>query len=412
MIKCIRPDQLKPGMFVHDLNCGWMDHPFVFSRFAVTDEQTIKKIAAEGIKSLYIDTAKGMDVDGAPTQAEFDGKMHEKLVESVTGHTASTPRLDPQTVAAASLHEEVARARVIHSEANQVVHGIMNDVRLGKQIQAEKIEPMVERIAESVFRNPGALTSLSRIKEKDDYTFQHSVSVCTLLIAFCRAMDYEADVIMEAGMGGLLHDIGKMKVPNAILNKPSQLIDNEFEVMKSHAALGRDLLRGTSGVPESVILITGQHHERYDGSGYPDHLHEDKITVLGQMASIVDVYDALTSNRVYHSGMEPTAALRKLYEWSNHHFDLGLVNRFIHAIGIYPVGSLVLLESDKIAVVIQPGKENLMHPVVRVVFDRKKNQRVTPFDVDLSKPDGHGGGNHIVRHEEPHKWGLNPFDYF
>lgn len=409
MIKRIGIDQLKPGMYIHDLNCGWMEHPFAFNRFAVTDEETVKKIITEGIKALYIDTRQGLDVVDAQPQKEFNSEMQQKLVDVVNARRA-VPKLQP--VASVALKDELDAARTVHGEANKVIHGIMSDVRLGKQIKLEQAQPVVESAAESIFRNPDALVSLSRIKQKDGYTFFHSVSVCALLIAFCRAMEYESELIMEAGMGGLLHDIGKMRVSNSILNKPSQLTGDEFEVMKTHAALGRDLMKQTKDIPIAVVQIIGQHHERYDGSGYPDHLHQDEISKLGQMAAIVDVYDALTSNRVYHTGMEPTAALKKLYEWSSHHFNPDLVRRFIQAIGIYPVGALVRLQSGLIGVVIQPGRENLLHPVVRVVFDRNRNLAVMPpFDIDLAQTSGDHAGDAIVKHEEPRRWGIDPYAF-
>ncbi len=396
MIKRIRSEQLKPGMFIHDLNCGWIDHPFAFNTFRVKDEGTVQKIIAYGIREVYIDTAVGLDVTDAQTQAEVDAEIHQGIVRVAEG------RKPPPH---APLREEIVAARRIHSEANKVVHDIMSDIRLGKQIEVEKVEPVVERITDSIFRNKDALTSLSRIKEKDNYTFQHSVSVCALLVAFARAMEYERDVILEAGTGGLLHDIGKMKVPDSVLNKPGALTAPEFTIMQSHAALGRDILKETAGVTDIAILIAGQHHERFDGTGYPDKLKDDGISVFGQMAAIVDVYDALTSNRIYHKGMEPTAALKKLFEWGKFHFNEELVQHFIRVIGIYPVGALVSLESGQLAVVVQQGEKSLLQPQVRIIFDLEKGY-ITPRDLDLSS-----GNDHIVNHELADKWGIDPFKY-
>lgn len=396
MIKRIRSEQLKPGMFIHDLNCGWIDHPFVFNTFRVKDEATVQKIVAYGIRELYIDTSVGLDVADAPTQAEVDTEIHQGIIRAAEGSKPPPP---------APLREEIVVARQIHSEANKVVHSIMSDVRLGKQIEVEKTEPVVERITDSIFRNKDALTSLSRIKQKDDYTFQHSVSVCALLVSFTHAMEYERSVIMEAGTGGLLHDIGKMKVPDGVLNKPGALTAPEFAVMQSHAALGREILKETPGVTETAIQITAQHHERFDGTGYPDKLKDDAISVFGQMAAIVDVYDALTSNRIYHKGMEPTAALKKLFEWGKFHFNEELVRHFIRVIGIYPVGALVSLESGQLAVVVRQGEKSLLQPLVRIIFDLEKGF-VTPRDLDISS-----GNDHIVNHEMADKWGIDPFKY-
>ena len=399
MIKRIRSEQLLPGMFIHDLNCGWMDHPFAFNAFQVKDEKTIEKIIASGIRELYIDSQKGLDVADAQTHDEYHAEIQEKITSLIEKHEIQSSPSIP-------LRDEVIQAKTVHTQAHNVVHHLMSDIRMGKQIELAKVSPVVEHITDSIFRNKDAFISLTRIKNKDEYTFQHSVSVCALLVAFSRAMNFEKDVIMETGIGGLLHDIGKMKIPDRILNKPGALTEDEFAVMKSHAAIGRELLEQTTGIPKVAILITGQHHERYDGTGYPGKLHADGISQFGQMASIVDVYDALTSNRIYHKGMEPTAALKKLFEWSKFHFNSALVERFICLIGIYPVGALVKLESNMLAVVVSPGHESLLRPTVRTVFDITHDHSVMPQDIDLStKMDS------IVQYESPTQWAIDPFKY-
>ena len=214
MIKRIRSEQLRPGMYIHDLNCGWLEHTFAFNSFRVKDEATIRKILANGIREVYIDTAIGADFADAPTKAEVDADIHAGIVKVAEALKPLPPTL---------LRDEIVVARQVHSEANQVVHDILTDVRLGKQIAVEQAEPVVEHITDSIFRNKDALTSLSRIKQKDNYTFQHSVSVCALLVSFAHSMDYAKDDLRALGSGGLLHDIGKMKVPDVVLNKPATL---------------------------------------------------------------------------------------------------------------------------------------------------------------------------------------------
>jgi putative nucleotidyltransferase with HDIG domain len=403
MIKKIATEQLRPGMFIHDLNCGWMEHPFMHNRFKIESHAEIEKITQIGIREVYIDTELGLDVKDAQTEEDVRAEIHDKMVKVAQAHPVR-PRPRP-------VKEELVAAKQVHHEANQAVHSIMTDIRVGKQIEIEQINPVVERITDSILRNRDALISLGRIKERDNYTFQHSVNVCALLVSFSNALDFEPATIREVGIGGLLHDIGKMKVPLSILNKPGPLTEKEFEAMKSHAALGRDILRETPNIPDNAIMVAGQHHERYDGTGYPDQLKSEEISRFGQMAAIVDVYDALTSNRVYHKGEEPTGVLRKLYEWSKFHFDMELVQHFIRTIGIYPIGSLVSLESGRLAVVVEQGQESLLRPIVRVIFDLKQGFKITPKNIDLSQPVGKGGADRIVGYELPEKWKLNPFDY-
>lgn len=196
-----------------------------------------------------------------------------------------------------------------------------------------------------------------------------------------------------------------MKVPDRILNKPGKLSESEFEIMKSHVDHGRRILGKTLGLSPISISIAAEHHERYDGSGYPQMLKGDEISLYGRMASIVDVYDALTSKRIYHNGIEPAEALKKLLEWSDYHFNTLLVHSFIRNIGIYPVGTLVRLESGSLAVVVEQHHEDLLHPKVRVIFNCNSLSYTPPRDIELAKP---GCMDRIISFEAPSRWHINP----
>ncbi len=397
MAKKITVEQLKPGMYVSDLGADWMDHPFLRSQFAVKDEATIRKIVDTGIREVYIDPARGLDVADAPTEHEV-----RKEIEAQMFRVAA----EPAPVRHVRTSEEIGRAKVVHGEANKIIHNIMNDVRLGKQVQVEAIEPVVEQMTESILRNAGALLSLCRVKNKDDYTFQHSVSVCALLVAFCRAAGLDAQTIHLAGVGGLLHDLGKIKVPTKLLNKPARYTEDEFTQMKNHVVESKKILDVTDGISEISIQVAFEHHERYDGSGYSQGLKGEEISKMGRMAAICDVYDAITSNRVYHKGMAPHEALRKIFEWSKFHFDPLLVQQFMRATGIYPVGTMVMLESGRIAVVLEQAEVSLLQPLVKAFYDSRQMIYIEPTEVDLAKPLGHGGGDKIVGYETPEKWGI------
>jgi putative nucleotidyltransferase with HDIG domain len=397
-IKRVRVDQLKPGMYIHDLNCGWLQHGFLRQQFLLQSAGQIDKMHHQGMHEVYIDTGKGEDLPGAPTEAEVKEELQVQLVAS----GAQGPSLP---VAHVSQKEEATAARRILGEAQTVVNDLMGDIRLGKQVDPSKALPVVDEINASVLRNPGALLSLGRIKQADTYTFQHCVSVCALLVSFSHALGLDPAEVKEVGLGGLLHDVGKMKIPNEILNKPGRLTEEEFKIMKSHAALSRELLEGTPGISETVIRIASEHHEKLGGCGYPYGLSGDQISKYGRMAAIVDVYDALTSNRVYHKGMEPSDALKKLLEWSGDHLDGDLVQLFIRALGIYPVGSLVRLSNGKLAVVVEQ-QEDLLKPVVRVVYDALRGYALPSKDVHMDRFD-----IHIESFEEPADWDLNPLEF-
>ncbi|MCP4040769.1 MAG: HD-GYP domain-containing protein [Gammaproteobacteria bacterium] len=403
MIKKISIKQLRPGMYVHDLNCGWMDHPFLASKFKVKNRQMIAKIAQNGIREFYIDTSKGLDVKDASTKQEAQNEV-QKQVEQIA-HQEEVPTKQ------VPLKDELVQAKKIQHEAARVAENVMEDVRLGKQISVEAVNPVVNQMVTSVFRNKDALLSLGRIRNMDQYTFEHSVGVSVLLISFAKTLGLEQESIQEIGIGALLHDIGKIKVPDAILNKPDRLTEQEFEIIKRHAQYSRELLEETPGIPATAISIAAEHHERYDGSGYPHRLKGDEISHYGQMAAIVDVYDAMTADRVYHQGLQPAIVLRKMMEWSKFHFNAKLVQQFIQCVGIYPLGSLVRLESGRLAVVIESGTRNLLRPLVKVVYDTKRQQHLTPRELDLSAPAPNSGNDRIVSAESPEKWGIKPEDF-
>ncbi|HEY6896358.1 MAG TPA: HD-GYP domain-containing protein [Rhodocyclaceae bacterium] len=391
MIKQISASQLAIGMFVHDLNCGWMAHPFLTNQFAVKDTATIRKILDAGIREVSIDTSRGADLAG-------EQKAVAVLAESAKQIEPAAPILIPP----APLAEELQRARKLHHDANKLVSGLMHDIRLGKQIEVEQCEPLVAGIIDSIFRMPSALLPLAQVKTRDEYTFQHSVSVAALSVAFGRALELPRDVIQELALGGLLHDVGKALVPPAVLGKPGKLTDAEFVVMKHHAAQGAELLENLPGISEIAFQAAAQHHERFDGSGYPHGLKGDAISIYGQMMAIVDVYDAITSLRVYHKGIPPTEALKSMFEWSGTQFNPRLVQAFIKSIGIYPAGSLVRMASGKIGIVREVVPSKLLQPVVKVFYHADKRCYLDPETIDLS-----AAQDKIVAHESFEKWGID-----
>ena len=398
MIKQISADQLQPGMYIHDLNCGWLDHPFVSNAFYVRDRATCDKIVNLGIRELYIDTLKGADVFTARPQAEVNADLERRLQEIA--------RKQPDKAVVVELRDEAARARRLHGEASKLARLVLDDVRLGQPIRIERIDPLVDNMVDSLFRHQDALLPMARLKDLDDYNFEHSVGVAALLIAFGRAMKLPRDDIRQLAIGGLLHDIGKGQVPEAILNKPSRLTDDEYARMQSHVNESLRLIDGVPGVGPIARQVVAEHHERIDGSGYPNRLQGKEISLYGQMAAIVDVYDAITSDKVYNRGMPPTQAMKKLLEWSKHHFDPQLVQTFIRAVGIYPTGALVRLESNRMGVVVEQNEGKLLEPVVRVFYHAGQQHYVPPEIVDLAKVQ-----DRIASCESYEKWKIDPHQW-
>jgi putative nucleotidyltransferase with HDIG domain len=398
MIKKIPTEYVKPGMFIHDLNVDWMDHPFVRNKFVIQNDEEIAKISATGVREVYIDTERGLGLADAPTLEEVNAELDADLLRIADA---------PSPIIKISYAEEITRAQKIHLQATNAVKSVMRDVRMGQAIQMENVANVVEDITESVLRNSGALVGLSAIKDKDEYTFLHSVSVCTLMVTFAQSLGLDREMIRLAGIGGLLHDTGKMKVPNEILNKPGRLTEDEFAKMRTHPEEGWKILKEIEGMESIPLDITLHHHERMDGTGYPHKLPGSEISRMAQMAAVVDVYDAITSDRCYHVGMPATEGLRKLWEWSKFHFNPELVQAFMRTVGIYPVGTLVRLESGRLGVVLEQNEGSLLQPKLKVVFSTKSNTYITPIIVDLARPMGMGGADKIMGHEDPAKWGIN-----
>ena len=364
-------------MFVHDLDLNWTQHPFLRNKFKLDSTDILKKIIESKIRELYIDTEKGLDVVGGQ---EASAVYREVSQVMNTLNTPSKPIKSIQT----SLKDELPQAQQVKKESFRIATTMLKDVRLGRQVNIEALDTVVDGMISSIFRNQDALLGMMLLRDADQYTFEHSVSVAILITAFCKYMEMPHTTISRAVMGGLLHDIGKTQVPLAILNKPGPLTDAEFIIMRRHVEYGIDLLTSTKGISEESKQIVLEHHERYDGCGYPFGKKGDEISLLGKMSAIIDCYDALTSRRCYHAEKSPHWVLGKLIEWSKYHFQPDLVQRFIRCIGIYPVGTLVILQSGRLAVVIESNKNDLLRPVVVLVYDKKKHLPLPKVRLDLS----------------------------
>lgn len=390
-------------MFIHDLDCGWMAHPFLRSRFMVKDEAQIHALKEQGLANLYIDASRGQSVPNAPTRTAVSEQLQQEVETLVTSAPLGTPAYE--------LRSELPHAEKLLRDANKVVKQLLIDCRLGAQLELAPLQEVMDKLAGSILRNPTALVVLSNIKSKDDYTFCHSVSVGVLLLAFAHSRQITMGELMQIGIGGMVHDIGKMRVPPEILNKPGKLTPEEFAVMRSHVTHSGEILADYPEISRIAMDIAMQHHERFDGSGYPYGLAGDAISPEGQAGAIVDVYDALTSDRCYHRGMPAPMALQKIFEWSEHHLHPDMVRAFVKCVGIYPVGTLVLLESGRLAVVTEHNEGNLTRPKVRAFYSCRNHCYIPPVYIDLSRPLGFGGADRIVRNENPKTLQLDPLRF-
>ena len=395
MLKRISVHQLTLGMHLQEFCGSWMEHPFFRSSFVVTDAEDIAAILGSSIKEVWIDCDKGLDV--AKGEVTLSQAQAEARVENELAQVADVP----QQVALVSAAVEIERATKICQQAKRAVVSMFEEVRMGNAVEVGGAKLLVEEISNSVSRNPGALISLARLKTADDYTYMHSVAVCAMMVALARQLGLDETQIRSAGLAGLLHDLGKAVMPGEVLNKPGKLTDAEFTVMKSHPVEGHKMLMGGVNVDPVAIEVCLHHHEKMDGSGYPDRLPGDQISLWARMGAVCDVYDAITSNRPYKSGWDPAESLRKMAEWTNGHFDPTVFQAFVKSMGIYPVGSLVRLTSGRIGVVMEQTGKSLTTPRVKVFFSTKSNMRIVPQLIDLSNPDT---SEKIAAREDPAKW--------
>ncbi|MGB2833370.1 MAG: HD-GYP domain-containing protein [Methylotenera sp.] len=396
MLKTIPTNQVTLGMHIHALNGAWIDHPFWKSKFILEDVEDLKKLKSSSIKEVVIDIAKGLDVK----VVQIEPMIEKELIPPEAPAEAPKTKIPVIRVSAA---EEQVRAKKILQASKKAVTTMLNDVRMGKAVNPGTATALVEEIASSVTRNESALISLVRLKTKDDYTYMHSVAVCALMIALAKELDLNETEAKQAGMAGLLHDVGKAGIPLEVLNKPGALTDDEFTLVKLHPERGHALLMQANILDEVVLDVCLHHHEKVNGSGYPHKLVADNISLFAKMGAVCDVYDAVTSNRPYKAGWEPGVSLQRMAQWEGH-FDETIFKAFVRSIGIYPIGSMVKLKSGRLAVVIDQNEKSLLTPIVKVFFSTKSKSRIAVETLDLSKPNINDS---IASHEDPATWGIH-----
>ncbi len=375
MIKKIKVSQLRPGIFVHDFDCGLDPHNIFINKTLIKSSKSIDILKTWGIQEVYIDTERGLDVKRErPAVPSKKRSVLEKKSRNLT-----RPKAVASTV---PLKEEAVMVRLIKQDAVDIMEKTVTAVQKGTRVDIDNTFRLVEKMEASVSRNKDALVMLTRIREKNEYTLMHSISVTSLVLAFCNYCKIPSKITINMATGALLHDIGKIHVPLTILDKPGKLEEDEFVVMKKHSEFSAQILSETTGLPSEAFDIALHHHERYDGTGYPHGLQGDAISFCSRVTSICDVYDAITSDRCYRPGLDSVVGLQKIYEWSGDHFDMDLAYKFIRCIGVYPIGAYVRLENDLTGVVTD-STENMLQPVVRLFYDNKKKKAIPAREINL-----------------------------
>ncbi|HEX6735818.1 MAG TPA: HD-GYP domain-containing protein [Azonexus sp.] len=401
MIRKLPIDQLLPGMYVVDLHRRWLEHSFWRQKFTIRDTEQIVRLVEEGITEVSIDTARGIDLPPPepPPAASGGDEIERHFVNRLERLKAK-----PATV---SLGEERRRSARLIGEASATVADLMLAARSGREVDAARLEPVVGKMLESVLRNPDALAPLARLKTPDAYATEHAVATAALVIALGHQQGLPEPELEKLALGTMVKDIGQSALDARLITKPGMLSQSEYAVVQSHVEEGLSVLQATVRLAETSVAVVLEHHERYNGYGYPYRMAGDEISAAGRMAAIVDAYDAMTSDRPYRPAVSPSLALRMLYDQGGSQFDPELVAAFVRTVGIYPVGTLVMLESGHLAVVEEIHHDNIRSPVVRVIYHAGRRQYVAPVMVDLSRSIGNHYGQ--IKHAETfERWGLSP----
>lgn len=400
MIRRIPIGKLMPGMFVVSLHKNWFEHGLWRTRFLVRDEHVIRRLMADRVIEVSIDTERGADLPPPePRGPMWPARKHVSLAERFKAQAASV-----------SLQEERRRAGKLLHQATLTVQEMIAAARGGQQVDVGRLEPVVAKMIGSVMRNPDALVPLARLKRMQDYASEHAVATASLIVALAHRQGLGPAELEKLALGTLVKDVGEASLDARLIAKPGQLSHDELSLVQSHVEEGLAVLEATTRLPETAVAVVLEHHERFDGSGYPYNMAGENISAAGRMVAIVDSYDAMTSDRPYRRALSPTVALRQVFDEGGALFDPALVAGFVHTVGIYPVGTLVRLESGHLAVVEEMHSEKLLQPVVKVIYHADRRQFVTPVRVDLSRKYGNHYGR-IVQAEDFAAWGLNPLSW-
>jgi putative nucleotidyltransferase with HDIG domain len=399
--------QVCVGMYVNSFCGSWLQHDFFRTSFLIDSPKIVERLQASGLEAVMIDPSRGVApvarsaAGAAPLAPEALAQAPAEPVAEVTPDAPKEAK--PKPLAPLSL--EMDKARDVTRMVRNTVESLFRDAQLGRNLDAQRIDTAVRSVHESLDRNPGALLSLVRIKRADEYTYMHSVAVSALMAQLAKTLGMDDAAQHQAATAGLLHDIGKVGVPNEILNKPGRLTEDEFTAVRNHPRNGYELLARGGEFDDVALDVCLHHHERIDGRGYPDRLKGDEITLFAKMGAICDIYDAISSNRPYKSAWTPFESLRQMASWGKGHLDHEIFRAFVQSIGVYPVGSIVKLKSNRLAIVTEQNINELRKPVLKAFYSTQLHERIEPRFIQLGK-----GHEEIVSVEDPEYWNLPPID--
>jgi len=371
LLKRIRKVELEVGMFLVSYGSGTPANPCIQVDRPVLTPGCVNKLIPADVDDVIID--ENLTI-------ELLNRLHREKVR--LGQLGTTPPQVP-------LAEELPVAEHLYTEALGCAHDVFDNVRMGRDMDYRVALPVVDGFIESVFRNEAAAATLFKLRRVDEYSYTHSIHVGVLAIILGKYLGLNKDALRLLGLCGMFHDVGKARIPEEILTKPARLTPQETTIIKTHPVESYKIISSTAGSNALVLRGALDHHERHDGSGYPRGITGDKISEFGRIVSIVDVYDALTSRRVYKDAIPASKALGLMYQWRDSTFSPNSIEHFIKCIGVYPVGSFVRLTNGSYALVAEINEANAARPTVKVVFDahmRRKKATVLNLLTQTGQP--------------------------
>ena len=388
--KCVSTDYLKRGMYVSRLDRPWGESDFLFQGFYIKAEGDIEQIQRQ-CKFIYIDVERG---EGADQYVEVAPQKKSSKVDKIK--------------------ETLIVAKNNYNKLSDEFSRAMDDIRSGGNLQIDVIEDQMAIVVEGISNNTDAYLLLTKLKGKDDYTYHHMISCSILATALGKELGLSKDELEELAIGILLFDIGKMKLPLSILTNKEKLNDEELQLIKNHVTDSVALLSKTKGVSSSTMAIAQDHHERYDGSGYPKGKKETQISLYASIAGLVDCYHAMTSERVFAKGIKHSEVVNQLYSRRNVDFKEELVEHFIQCLGSYPAGTLVELSTGEVCVVIEQNKVRRLRPKVMVLLNKEKksNDYFPIMDLLTEIEDADRNPMSIVRTLENNAYGLDAEKFY
>ncbi|MDH5518449.1 MAG: HD domain-containing protein [Gammaproteobacteria bacterium] len=403
MLKEIQTSELRVGMYLHDLDIEPSLFPGVRKNTSINNKVLLQNILKTGSKRVTIDTVKGSDsLDPALTSLKH--KIAFNVPRDAQGNKTETPvrALKPTT-----LKDEISTAKSIKHRALDTVDAAFYAAKMGRSVNISGIKESVMQMTDSIIRNQDALLALGQIRHKNTYTFDHAINTCVLALTFGKWKNLDYPSLINLGTAALLHDIGETRLDDDLVSHKGKLKEAQFNQLKKHVNYSVEMLSSNAAINQKIIRLVQQHHERFDGSGYPYGLKGNEIDPLSQILGLSDLYDSMTSKTPFDSETAPTQVLKQLLESKDELFDSLIIKQFIKCIGIYPVGSLVKLSNGCIAIVHEISKQNSLQPKVRMIYNARREYLIHPLEINLAEVTDNENKLRIVSYVNPSHLHIN-----